>query len=149
MECYDSSATESFLLTSGIKGPQWIELKNVKVRTEKRSFCQHEYEVMDCRSIHVVDGLPLPSLKMMALNLATITQSFNNQTIITAACATIYEHVSCATTTPNFAKKPHHSASVGISHDFDKIVDISGIPISTPISVTIAKRSFDTTSDGE
>lgn len=105
-------ATESFLVTLGIKGPQWIEVTNVKLRTEKRSFCQHEFEVTDCRSIRVIEHTPIPSLRMLSLSLATITQSFTNQTVICAACATVYDHVSCTTTTPEYAKRPHHSASV-------------------------------------
>lgn len=106
-------ATESFLLTLGIKGPQWLEVRNVKVRNEHRSFCRHEFEVADClHSIHVLDRTNIPPVKMLSLCLSTITQSFTNQTVVCAASASIYDNVLCNTSTPDINRKACRSCSV-------------------------------------
>ena len=111
-------------------------MKNVKLRTEKRSFCQHEFEVMDCRSISVIEHTPVPSLRMLSLSLATITQSSTNQTVVCAACATVYDHVSCTTTSPDYAKKPHHSASVlfGLVYHSSGFIQLSHIHFSSNLN---------------
>lgn len=106
-------ATESFLLTLGIKGPQWLELRNPTIRSEHRSFCVHEFELADCAVgiKSLPDQAPLP-LKMMTLILAPLTQAMTNQTVVAAASVAVYEGVASDHNTEGVARKPRRGCTV-------------------------------------
>ena len=110
-----SRATETFLLTLGIKGPQWLELVNPTVRPEHRSFCMHEFELADAVMGAIKplpDRSPLP-LKMLSLTLASLTQALSNQTVVAAASVAVYEGVASDHDTDGIARKPKRGCVVG------------------------------------
>ena len=114
-----SRATESFLLTLGIKGPQWLELTNPTIRPEHRSFCTHEFELADA-VVGVIktlpDRAPLP-LKMLSLSLAPLTQALSNQTVVAAASVAVYEGVASDHDTDGMARKPKRGCVVSTEKD--------------------------------
>ena len=102
-----TSATESFLLSLGIKGPQWLQVTGVTPRRDRLSFCAFEFEVPDCaNNFPVLPERSPPPLRALSLSLATLTLPASNQTIVCAASVAVFDGIAVDHETEGSHRKP-------------------------------------------
>ncbi|CAO3592284.1 unnamed protein product [Absidia cylindrospora] len=87
----NNSPMELFLIKRGIKGPQWLEIKNAQPSPNetKGTWCQYEFSVSDPKQVNTIQNdlqtinLKSPPLSVMSLHLRTITNTkYNTNEII-------------------------------------------------------------------
>lgn len=89
------STSERFILSLGVKGAQWLEIRDVGIRSSHCSLCTHEFEVSDSSSIAIdARERACPPLKVLSLRVATITPPDTNQSVVCGASVSVYEGVS-------------------------------------------------------
>lgn len=104
---------ETFVLECHVKGPQWLEIRNIQTRTAKISTCQCEFVLPSLgKNISILPTSSLPPLRVVSFSLATFTPPNSNHAEIYSAAAMVYDGVKVDQATDAKNQSPATSCCV-------------------------------------
>ena len=123
------------MLECHLKGPQWLEIRNIQTRTAKVSTCQCEFVLPTLgKNISILPTSSLPPLRVVSLSLATFTPPNSNHAEIYSAAAMVYDGIKVDQATDAKNQSPATSCCVQpriTSSNF--VVDPTRQAVSSPV----------------